>query len=405
MEVNEVEKVSLLVSLFSLNEKELRLILAVLEKINGLDLLSERFSNTLEKEMADTVNLSYNESSLKVLQRLNGVVGVDHLQYDSRQELERNMSYIIEQGVQLLQKNEKGFQGSQFLDLLIYEGEKVFGDVEVEQAEFKIQELLLRIIDKSDLMLTSFSSNKLREKILPFLLYYIFKKGVGEEQVVVEERIELFINYWKEKKGRFTYYHNKWEEINYSLELEKRLLEQKKSHVHNLEQQLEDMEKENDKIKKVIRQRIPHDSRKLEGLLEGKARVIAEKIAVLEDEHRLSVEKSPEKKGILHTLWNRIDQGLTGIQLEKEIKKLSNQLLEEMLNVKKDLLRFPVFYVDRIKMILENERKIQENRRWRFQLEEEMDAHEEVIQHHKQEQKKLDKEMNLIEKEYLLTRS
>ncbi|HBI03873.1 MAG TPA: hypothetical protein DDY49_07590 [Paenibacillaceae bacterium] len=400
-----MEKVSLLESFFSLREKELRLILAVLEKVNGLDLLSERFSNTLEKEMADTVNLSYNECTLKIFQRLNGVVGVDRLQYQSRQELETNMSFIIEQGVQLLQKNEKGFQGNQFLDLLIYEGEKVFGDVEVAQEEFKIQELILRIIDKSDLMLTSFSGNKLREKIIPFLLYYIFKMGVGEEQDVVEERIASFISYWKEKKGRFSYYHNKCEEINYSIELEKRLLDQKKSHFNNLEQQLEEMEKENDKIKKVIRHRIPHDSRKLEGLLEGKARVIAEKIAVLEDEQRLSSEKSPEKKGILHTLWNRIDQGLTGIQLEKEIKKLSNQLLEEMLNVKKDLLRFPVFYVDRIKMILENERKIQENRRWRFQLEEEMDAHEEVIQHHKHDQKKLEKEMNSVEKEYLLTRS
>lgn len=400
-----MEKVSLLQSFFSLKEKELRLILAVLEKINGLDLLSERFSNTLEKEIADTADLSYNECTLKILQRLNGVIGVNRLQYHTRQELEANMSLIIEHGVQLLQKNEKGFQGNQFLDLLIYEGEKVFGDVEVEQEEFKIQELLLRIIDKSDLMLTSFSVNKLREKILPFLLYYIFKMGVGEGQEVVEERITSFISYWKEKKGRFNYYHNKWDEINYSIELEKRLLDQKKSHMNKLEQQLEEMEKENDKIKKVIRHRIPHDSRKLEGLLEGKARVIAEKIAVLEDEHKLAAEKSPEKKGILHTLWNRIDQGLTGIQLEKEIKKLSNQLLEEMLNDKKDLLRFPVFYVDRIKMILENERKIQENRRWRFQLEDEIDAHEEVIQHHKQEQKKLEKEMNGIEKKYLLTRS
>lgn len=399
-----MEQISLLQSFFSLKEKELRLILAVLEKVNGFDLLSERFSHTLEKELSESASLIYNEYILKVLQWLNGIAGAERIQYQSRNDLEENMAYIIDYAVQLLQKNEKGFQGNTFLDLLIFEGEKVFGDAEFSGEESNIQELLLRIVDKSEIMLTSFSGNKLREKILPFILYYIFKVGVGEEKEVIEERIASFISYWKEKKGRFNYFKNKWDEIHYSLELEKRLLEQKKSHFEKLERQLDEMEQENDKIKKVIRRRIPYDSKKLEGLLEGKARVIAGKITLLQEEYQLSVEKSPEKKGIFHNLLNRIDQGLSGMQMEKEMKKLSNQLLEEMIHVKKDLLRFPVFYVDRIKMILENERKIQENRRWRFQLEEEMDAHEDVIQRHKQELKRLEKEMHEIEKEYILTR-
>lgn len=400
-----MEQVSFLESLFSLSDKKLHLLLAVLDKVNSLELLSERFTQTLEREVVENLVLTRNECIFKILQRFNGIVRNEFLQFSSKEDLVHNLSFLIDQGVELLQKHEKTFQGDSFLDLLVFEGEKVFEEIDFHSDEEKMQACLLHILDKSDLMLKSFSANKLREKIFPFLLYYIFSQEVSEEKEVILERVTSFLSFWQEKKGQYSILQKKWEELKYSIELEERLLEQKQLNGRNLQEQLDEMNDEIDKIKKVMEKRIPHDARKLEGLLEGKSRVIAEKIAIHEDELRLSLEKNPDKKGILQTLWKRIDQGITGMQLEKEIKKLAGQLVEQLIMMKKDLVRLPLFYGDRVKMILENESRIQENRRWRYQLEQEIDVHQGVIKQHRSKQKVLEQEMNELEIEFLQARS
>ncbi|AMA73718.1 hypothetical protein SAMN04489735_1004155 [Aneurinibacillus thermoaerophilus] len=406
----DMEKQAFAKALVSLSDTVARLLFALMDKSNVLELLSGKLSLTIEREAARASGWSRNELLLKLLIRLNQAVHNEKLSYITKEDFVQNTNFIVQQAIEELSKSDKEFQGETLLDLLVYEGEKI---ETIRREGEGIQETLCpdaqsiaiyvqRLLEPTGKTLPAFSAQRLREKLLPFALYVVF---LWNEQLTSEEteaRIQSFLRYWQEKKGIYDHLQKKMSEHTYAIELEERLLEQKTSNMKVLQRQLDQIAEERENIKAALMNRIPHDIQKFEGIFGGKAKVVWNRMVELAERREEEKDDAQEEEGLLRSLWHRIDTSISDAQMERETKRLAAKLVEEMVAMKKDIIRLPVYYMDRIKQIHDCDGKIQEIRRWRYQLEQEVEKHREKIQHHKVHRSTLEQQMKQWEKELFL---
>jgi hypothetical protein len=406
-----VEKQAFANAFVSLPDSAARLLYALLEKSNPLDLLSGKFSLTLERETARISGWSRNELLLKLLLRLNQAIHTEKVAYITKEDLIQNLDSIVRYTVDMLTKTEKEFQGETLLDVLVYEGDKIENirhrdgeTLEQLRPDARILALYVeRIIEPTRHTLSTFSVQRMREKMLSFVLYALF---LWNEECTAEEtelRIQDFLKYWQEKKGIYDHLQNKIKEHTYAIELEERLLEQKKGNMKVLQRQLDQISEEREHIKQALTQRVPYDVHKFAGIFEGKPKVLWNRLQELrESRGEEEAEDTDREEGLLRSLWNRIDTSLSDAQTEREMKRLAAKLVEEMIAMKKQIIHLPVYYMDRIQQIHDCDSKIGEIRRWRYQLEQEVEQHKDVIQHHKVHRATLEQQSRQWEKELFL---
>lgn len=402
-----MEKQAFVNTLVTLPDSAARLLFALLDKSNILELLSGKLSLTLEREAARASGWSRNELLLKLLIRLNQTAHNEKMMYITKEDLIENTGLIISHAITTLTKIEKEFQGETLLDLLVYEGDKI-ENIRIADEEHKqslrpeaqsLASYMQRLFEPSGKTLSAFSAQRLRERMLPFVIYamFLWNEEVAEQEV--EERIRSFLKYWQEKKGIYDHLQVKMKEHTYAIELEERLLEQKTGNMKVLQRQLDQMADEKENIKTAIIHRLPHDIYKFDGIFEGKAKTVLNRIAELQERRAEAEEAEEGEEGLLRSLWNRIDTSISDAQAERETKRLTAKLVDEMVAMKKNIIHLPVYYMDRIKQIHDCDSKIQEIRRWRYQLEQEVEKHKEKIQHHKVHRATLDQQMKQWEKE------
>ncbi|WP_027417308.1 hypothetical protein [Aneurinibacillus terranovensis] len=394
-------------SLILLPDCTLRLLNALLEKVNAIELYTGKLPASLEKESARLNGLSHEELVLKLLIWLNQLVQIEKLMYFSREDFINNTTSVIEKTVELLARNEKDFQGENLLDLLVYQNEKAEKIREQGKAgesrgalipEPRSLGMFLHYsLEGSGAVLRSLSNQRLREQILPFIVYCVFQWSEEKSEEDVEKAIGRFVSFWLEKKGVYDHLQKKLQDHTYKIELEERLLEQKQSNSKVLQKQLDQIVDEKEKIRAVLIQRLPHDVHKLHGVLQGKAGTILDKLLDLIESKQEIPETEEKDEGLLRSLWNKIDSSIADHSTDREIKRLSSKLTDEMLG--KDITQLPVYYMDRIKMIYDSDSKIQEIRRWRYQLDQEIEAHKDNIKHYRAHRATIEQQAKLIENE------
>ncbi|MFT9847359.1 coiled-coil domain-containing 22 family protein [Aneurinibacillus sp. REN35] len=403
-----MEKQAVVNALVSLPDGAARLLFALLDKSNILDLISGKLGGTLEREAARASGWSRNEVLLKLLIRLNQTIHNEKIMYITKEDLIQNMSQVVGQALATLSKNEKEFQGEALLDLLMYEGDRIEnarreGNLEVPLRPDAgcIALYMQQFFEPSSKTLAAFSAQRLRERMLPFVIYMLFLWNEALTAEDTEERIGSFLRYWQEKKGIYDHLRNKMQEHAHAIELEDRLLEQKTGNMKVLQRQLDQIAEERENIKTALIHRLPHDVHKFDGVFEGKAKTVRNRMIELQEQWEDVHESREEERedGLLRSLWNRIDTSISGAHTEREMKRLSGKLVDEMVAMKKDIIQLPVYYMDRIKQIHDCDSKIHEIRRWRYQLEQEVEKHKEKIQHHKVHRGTLDQQMKQWEKE------
>jgi hypothetical protein len=402
-----MEKQAFVNALVSLPDPAARLLFALLDKSSMLELLSGKLSLTLEREVARASGWSRNELLLKLLIRLNQTIHNEKITYITKEDVIQNTGLLVDRAIAVLTKTEKEFSGETLLDLLVYEGDKIESmrrsdEVLKEPLRPDAQSTALyiqQLFEPSAKTLSTFSAQRLRERMLPFVIYALF---LWNEKLTVEEteeRICSFLRYWQEKRGIYDHLQAKMKEHTYAIELEDRLLEQKTGNMKVLQRQLDQIAEERDNIKTALIHRLPHDIRKFEGIFEGKAKTVWSRMVELQARRAEAEETEEEEEGLLRSLWNRIDTSISDAQTERETKRLAVRLVDEMVAMKKNIIQLPVYYMDRIKQIHDCDSKIQEIRRWRYQLEQEVEKHKEKIQHHKVHRTTLEQQIKQWEKE------
>ncbi|GEN35407.1 hypothetical protein [Aneurinibacillus danicus] len=402
-----MEKQAFVNALVSLPDPAARLLFALLDKSSMLELLSGKLSLTLEREVARASGWSRNELLLKLLIRLNQTIHNEKITYITKEDVIQNTGLLVDRAIAVLTKTEKEFSGETLLDLLVYEGDKIESmrrsdEVLKEPLRPDAQSTALyiqQLFEPSAKTLSTFSAQRLRERMLPFVIYALF---LWNEKLTVEEteeRICSFLRYWQEKRGIYDHLQAKMKEHTYAIELEDRLLEQKTGNMKVLQRQLDQIAEERDNIKTALIHRLPHDIRKFEGIFEGKAKTVWNRMVELQARRAEAEETEEEEEGLLRSLWNRIDTSISDAQTERETKRLAVRLVDEMVAMKKNIIQLPVYYMDRIKQIHDCDSKIQEIRRWRYQLEQEVEKHKEKIQHHKVHRTTLEQQIKQWEKE------
>jgi hypothetical protein len=386
----------------------LRLLCALLERVSALELYSGKLTASLEKDAARLSGLSDEELLISFLLKLNAIILNDRVSYLTREDLIANTTQLVDKAIALLSRDEKNFQGDYLIDLLVYMNEKTEKAKE-KQDEDNVKPLepeagtlvsyLRSLIEGSAAVIKSISNQRLREQIYPFVIYCIVQWY--DESLDAEERISRFLAFWNERKGIYDHLEQKLKEHAYKIDLEERLLEQKQGNIKTLQKQLDQIVDEKEKVRNALIQRIPHDVHKLEGTLGDKGNRLLANIAELEGRKPKGTEA--EAEGILRSLWNKIDASISDHSRDKEIKKVSAKLVDEMMELKKDISQLPVFYMDRIKLIYDCDSKIQEIRRWRYQLDQEADAHKDTIQHHRSHSSTIEQQMRNIEYELFRT--
>jgi hypothetical protein len=400
-----MEKLAFVNAFVSLPDSAARLLFALLDKSNILDLLSGKLGVTLERESARVSGWSRNELLLKLLIRLNQTFHNEKLVYITKEDLIQNTDLIISHAISTLAKMEKEFQGETLLDLLVYQGDKIenirrTGEGILEPLRLDAKSIAVyvqRLFEPSSKTLSAFSAQRLRERMLPFVIYMLFLWNEELSVEETEERIHSLLRYWQEKKGIYDHLQAKMDEHTYTIELEDRLLEQKTGNIKVLQRQLDQIVEERENIKMALIHRLPHDIYKFEGIFEGKAKTVWNRMIELQERRAEEVEDNEE--GLLRSLWNRIDTSISDAHVERENRRLAVKLIDEMIAMKKNIVQLPIYYMDRIKQIHDCDSKIQEIRRWRYQLEQEVEQHKEKIQHHKVHRTTLEQQMKQWEKE------
>ncbi|WP_047154234.1 hypothetical protein [Aneurinibacillus tyrosinisolvens] len=402
-----MEKQAFVNSMASLPDPALRLVVAMMGKANVIELLSGKLAATFEREAAALTSRSRNDLILALLLKFNRMIHNEKVMYTTKEDLVHNTLTIVNKAIQELEKAEKEFQGDTLFDLFVYEGEKV-EQVRHEEKEIELQanpELLaiyLQRLYEPDLgMLPVISNQRLRERILPFALYCIFLWGKTGDVDKTEEAVQEFLNFWQEKKGIYDHMKQKMDEHTYSIELEERLLEQKQGNIKVLQKQLDQIADEREQAKLALGRRLPQDINKFQGVFEGKAKLLLTRLGKLEEKKQTGEGEAEE--GLLRMLWHRIDSTITDAQAEKESKRLALKLVDEMIAMKREITTLPLYYMDRIKTIHDFDSKIQEIRRWRYQLDQEVQAHKDTIAHHKTHRGTLEQQLKNWEKEYFLS--
>ena len=402
-----MDKQAFAYSIVSLSDEALRMLLSLLEKASVIELLAGKISHTLEREMARVSGWSRNELVFKTLIRFNEMIHNRSVSYSNRDELTSNGQEITAAALETVKRIDKEFVGETLLDLFVYEGEKIEEirhlnpDIPSELVPLpRVVAVYVQELVEKQGGLPTLSNQRLREKLLPFLIYCLFlwDEKVGEEDA--DERLLSFLQYWQEKRGVYDHLRAKYDEHAYAVELEERLLEQKTSNMKVLQKQLDQIVEEKDNIRETLSQRFPYDVHKMHGIFEGKAGVMLQRMHELMDRRAESVA-TEAGEGLLRSLWHKIDTSISEAQIEREIKRLSVKMIDEMTGLKQDITRLPVYYMDRVKQIHDCDTKIQEIRRWRYQLEQETEAHKDTIQHHMAHRATLEQQIKQWEKEWL----
>lgn len=401
-----MDKQALVYPIVSLSDEALRVLLSLLEKASVLELLAGKISSKLEKEVARMSGLPRNELLFKTLIRFNEMIHNRSISYNSRDELIDNIKEITDAALATVARTEKEFAGETLLDLFVYEGDKVEEirhhnpDIPKELVPIpRIVALYVQELMDKQGSLPALSNQRLREKLLPFLLYCLFLWAEKVEEVEADERLLRFLQYWQEKKGIYDHLCVKYEEHAYAIELEERLLEQKNSNMKVLQKQLDQIVEEKESIREALSQRLPYDIHKMNGIFEGKAGVMLQRMYELLARQE-QVAATEAREGILRSLWHKIDTSISEAQTEREMKRLSGKIVDEMVALKKDITLLPVYYMDRVKQIHDCDAKIQEIRRWRYQLEQETEAHKDTIQHHEAHRATLNQQIKQWQKEW-----
>ncbi|WCK55900.1 hypothetical protein PP175_08275 [Aneurinibacillus sp. Ricciae_BoGa-3] len=395
-------------SLVSLPGPALRLLCALLERVSAIELYSGKLTASLEKDAARLSGLTEDELLISFLLKMNAVIQNNTVSYLTREDFIVNTNQLVDKAIAFLSRDEKSFQGDYLIDLLVYVNEKTekarekHGEEMLKPLEPEADTLvsyLRRMIEGSTAVIKSISNQRLREQIYPFVIYCMVQWY--DESLDSDSRISRFLAFWNERKGIYDHLEQKLKEHAYKIDLEERLLDQKLGNIKTLQKQLDQIVDEKEKVRDALIQRIPHDLHKLEGTLGDKGNKLLAKLAQLADRKPRGAEKDDE--GILRSLWNKIDASISDHSTDREMKKVSAKLVDEMLQLKKDIAQLPVFYMDRIKLIYDCDSKIQEIRRWRYQLDQEADVHKDTIKHHKDHSSTIERQMRTIEYELFRT--
>ncbi|WP_286885165.1 hypothetical protein, partial [Aneurinibacillus sp. UBA3580] len=190
-----MEKQAFVNALVSLPDPAARLLFALLDKSSMLELLSGKLSLTLEREVARASGWSRNELLLKLLIRLNQTIHNEKITYITKEDVIQNTGLLVDRAIAVLTKTEKEFSGETLLDLLVYEGDKIESmrrsdEVLKEPLRPDAQSTALyiqQLFEPSAKTLSTFSAQRLRERMLPFVIYALF---LWNEKLTVEETEE-----------------------------------------------------------------------------------------------------------------------------------------------------------------------------------------------------------------------
>ena len=402
-----MDKQALAYPIVSLSDEALRMLFSLLEKASMIEVLAGKISHTLEREVARISGLSRNELLFRTLIRFNEMIHSRSVSYSNRDELTSNIQEITVAALEIVKRSDKQFVGETLLDLFVYEGEKIEEirhlnpniPGELVPTPSVVAAYIQELVEKQGRM-PALSNQRLRETLLPFSIYCLFlwDEKIREEEA--DDRLLQFLHYWQEKKGIYDHLRSKYNEHAYAIELEERLLEQKTSNMKVLQKQLDQLVEEKESIRDTLTQRFPYDAHKMNGVFEGKAGVMMQRMyELMARQEQAATAESGE--GLLRSLWHKIDTSISEAQTEREIKRLSAKMIDEMTALKKDIMRLPVYYMDRVKQIHDCDAKIQEIRRWRYQLEQETEAHKDTIQHHTAHRATLEQQIKQWKKEWM----